>query len=95
MARSGQPRPLDVLDRAFRLLVCEPAPLALDGMAVGHDLPARLIPLDRLRQLLLDPSVGFDARDGGNQVEVESDAIFEQFASCYHEIITHSDSPWA
>jgi hypothetical protein len=51
------------LDRSFRLLVCEPAPLALDGLAVGHDLPARLIPLDRLRHLLLDPSVGFDARD--------------------------------
>jgi len=60
---SGDPRPLAVLDRSFRLLVCEPAPLALDGRAVGHGLPARPIPLDALRRLLLDSAVGFDARD--------------------------------
>jgi hypothetical protein len=30
-SRTGQDRPLEVLDRSFRLLVCEPAPLALDG----------------------------------------------------------------
>ena len=36
VARSGDPRPLAVLDRSFRLLVCEPAPLTLDGRAVGH-----------------------------------------------------------
>jgi hypothetical protein len=52
-----------VLDRSFGLLVCEPAPLTLDGRAVGHGLPARPIPLDVLRGLLLHPSVGFDARD--------------------------------
>jgi hypothetical protein len=63
-ARTGELRPLDVLDRSFRLLVCHPAPLALDGRAVGHGLPARLIPLDVLRGLLLHPSVGFAARDG-------------------------------
>jgi len=61
--RTGEVRPLDVLDRSFRLLVCEPAPLALDGRTVGHGLPARPIPLDVLRSLLLHPSVGFDARD--------------------------------
>jgi hypothetical protein len=54
---------LEVLDRSFRLLVCEPAPLALDGAVVGHGLPAGPIPLDVLRSLLLHPSVGFDARD--------------------------------
>jgi hypothetical protein len=54
---------LDVLDRSFWLLACEPAPLALDGRAVGHGLPARSIPLRELRGLLLHPSVGFDARD--------------------------------
>jgi hypothetical protein len=59
----GEVRPFDVLDRSFRLLVCEPAPLALDGRMVGHGLPARPIPLDVLRGLLLHPSVGFDARD--------------------------------
>jgi hypothetical protein len=62
-SRIGESRPLDVLDRSFRLLVCDPAPLALDGRAVGHGLPARPIPLDQLRSLLLHPSVGFDARD--------------------------------
>jgi hypothetical protein len=62
-SRGGEARPLDVLDRSFRLLVCEPAPLSLDGRAVGHGLPARMIPLNVLRSLLLHPSVGFDARD--------------------------------
>jgi hypothetical protein len=52
-----------VLDRSFRLLVGEPAPLALDGRAVGGGLPARLIPLDELRSLLLHPTVSFDVRD--------------------------------
>jgi len=51
-----------VLDRSFRLLVCEPAPLALDGIAVDG-LPDRPIPLDALRSMLLHPSVGFDTRD--------------------------------
>jgi hypothetical protein len=63
LAGSGEPRPLAVLDRSFRLLVCEPAPLSLDGRSVGHGLPARPIPLDALRRLLLHPAVGFDARD--------------------------------
>jgi hypothetical protein len=63
LASRGEPRPLAVLDRSFRLLVCEPAPLALDGRMVGHGLPARPIPLDALRRLLLHPSVGFAARD--------------------------------
>jgi hypothetical protein len=62
-SRTGEPRPLEVLDRSFRLLVCDPSPLSLDGRAVGHGLPARPIPLDMLRGLLLHPSVGFDARD--------------------------------
>jgi hypothetical protein len=62
LAGSGEPRPLAVLDRSFRLLVCEPAPLALDGFAVDG-LPDRPIPLDELRSMLLHPSVGFDTRD--------------------------------
>ena len=36
---SGAVRPFEVLDRSFRLLVCEPAPLALDGFAVGMGCP--------------------------------------------------------
>jgi hypothetical protein len=63
LAGSSALRPLAVLDRSFRLLVCEPAPLTLDGRSVGHGLPARPIPLDALRSLLLHPSVDFDARD--------------------------------
>ena len=62
LAGSGEARPLAVLDRSFRLLVCEPAPLALDGFAVDG-LPDRPIPLDELRGMLLHPSVGFDTRD--------------------------------
>jgi hypothetical protein len=62
-SRTGETRPLDVLDRSFRLLVCEPAPLSLDGRAVGYGLPDGPIPLDRLRGLLLHPAVGFAARD--------------------------------
>jgi hypothetical protein len=60
---TGAVRPFEMLDRSFQLLVCEPAPLALDGGAVGGGLPARPIPLDQLRSLLLHPSVGFDTRD--------------------------------
>jgi hypothetical protein len=60
---AGEVRPFEVLDRSFALLVCEPAPLTLDGRAVGHGLPARPIPLDVVRGLLLHPAVGFDARD--------------------------------
>jgi DNA-directed RNA polymerase specialized sigma24 family protein len=56
-------RPLGALDRSFGLLVCDPAPLTLDGAVVGHGLPARPIPLGELRRLLLDPSIGFDGRD--------------------------------
>jgi hypothetical protein len=52
-----------VLDQSFGLLVCDPAPLTLDGATVGHGLPARPIPLGELRALLLHPSVGFDGRD--------------------------------
>jgi hypothetical protein len=57
------PDPLDVLDTSFRLLVSGPAPLAIDGAALGHGLPARLIPLDQLRVLLLDRGTPYAARD--------------------------------
>jgi DNA-directed RNA polymerase specialized sigma24 family protein len=60
---NGGLRPFEVLDRSFGLLVCDPAPLALDGTAVGRGLPARPIPLEELRWLLLHPSVTFDTRD--------------------------------
>ena len=44
-----------------------PSPLAIDGAALGHGLPPRLIPLDQLRALLLDRSTNFPATDAGNQ----------------------------
>lgn len=44
---------LSAADTAFRALVCPPHPLALDGRVLGHGLPARPIPLDELRDLLL------------------------------------------
>ncbi len=57
------PDALDVLDTSFRLLVTGPSPLAIDGAALGHGLPARLIPLDQLRALLLARSTPYAARD--------------------------------
>lgn len=57
------PSPLDTLDDAFALLVAGPYPLALEGAAIGCGLPARPIPLDELRSILLHPSCSFAARD--------------------------------
>jgi hypothetical protein len=57
------PSPLDVVDQTFRLLVCEPGPLALDGARIGHGLPRRQVPLDELRVMLLHPSMSYAARD--------------------------------
>src|SRR6266542_1624281 len=57
------PFPFDTLEAAFTALTRGPAPLALDGRHVGHGLPARPLALDELRRLLLDPSLGFAARD--------------------------------
>src|SRR6266511_1522362 len=57
------PDALDVLDTSFRLLVAGPSPLAIDGAALGKGLPARLIPLDQLRALLLDRGTPYAARD--------------------------------
>jgi hypothetical protein len=55
--------PLDQAQAAFELLLAGPAPLAVDGRAIGHRLPARLIRLDELKSLLLHPSVSPATRD--------------------------------
>lgn len=55
--------PLDTLEDAFSVLVAQPSPLALDGGALGPDLPNRALPLDELRTLLLEPSVSYETRD--------------------------------
>jgi hypothetical protein len=55
---------LAAAERAFGFLTIAPKPLALDGRALGHGLPARHIPLDELRRLLVhDPATSFDAKD--------------------------------
>ncbi len=65
------PFPFDTLEATFTALTSGPAPLALDGRHAGHGLPARLLPLDELRRLLLDPSLGFAARDAALAVLVD------------------------
>ncbi len=54
---------LDIAETTFDLLTRGPAPLSLDGAALGHGLPARQISLDEVRAILLHPSTGHDARD--------------------------------
>ncbi|TDD64982.1 hypothetical protein E1293_40845 [Actinomadura darangshiensis] len=54
---------LDVAETTFDLLMRGPAPLSVDGAALGHGLPAREIALDEVRAILLHPSTGHDARD--------------------------------
>jgi hypothetical protein len=44
---------LAAASKAFDLLVAPPATLAIDGATLGHGLPARPVPLDELRRLLL------------------------------------------
>jgi hypothetical protein len=54
--------PLDAAQRAFELLVCQPAALAFDARPfVG--LPDAILPLDKVRDLLLSPRTGVPARD--------------------------------
>ncbi|WP_395107266.1 hypothetical protein [Actinomadura sp. SCN-SB] len=45
------------------MLTTGPAPLAVDGAAVGHGLPRRQIPLNELRSILLRPATGRRACD--------------------------------
>lgn len=54
---------LETAAQAFRMLTTGPAPLSLDGATVGHGLPARLIPLDEVRAIVLHPATGRAARD--------------------------------
>src|SRR6266508_6596107 len=57
------PQVLDTLAAAFRLLVTGPAPLAVDGKEIHPSLPPRAIPLDELRDLLLDGHTSNSIRD--------------------------------
>lgn len=55
--------PLDIAGHAFELLMRGPAPLSVDGALLGEGLPARLIPMDELRVILLHPSCSRATRD--------------------------------
>ena len=57
------PQVLDTLATAFRLLARGPAPLAVEGEEIHPELPARPIPLDELRELLLDRRTGNSVRN--------------------------------
>ncbi|MGW2157516.1 hypothetical protein [Nonomuraea sp. NPDC001699] len=54
---------LDVAEHAFHLLMRGPDPLSVDGAALGQGLPARPIPMDELRMILLHPSCSRITRD--------------------------------
>lgn len=63
MSASAWPSsPLDAAQRAFELLVCQPAPLAFDARPFAG-LPDEILPLDELRDLLLSPTTGTQVRD--------------------------------
>ncbi len=55
--------PFDVAEIALGHLVADPHPLCADGAVIGHGLPWGLIPINRLRVLLLHPSTDYAARD--------------------------------
>jgi DNA-directed RNA polymerase specialized sigma24 family protein len=48
---------------SFRALTTGPDPLSLDGTAIGHGLPRRVIRLDELRSILCHPATGRACRD--------------------------------
>jgi hypothetical protein len=54
---------LDVAEATFTLLTAGPSPLAVDGAALGRGLPARLIEVTELREILLCDDSGQALRD--------------------------------
>ena len=54
---------LTVAERSFQLLTTGPGALAVDGAAVGHGLPARVVDLGELRALLLDRAASDGLKD--------------------------------
>lgn len=55
--------PFDAAESAFRALTTGPRPLALHGSATAPGLPARLVPLDEIRDLSLHPATTPAARN--------------------------------
>jgi hypothetical protein len=68
-ARDLSPSPLDTLGRAFTLLATGPDPLALDGRELPG-LPDQMIPLNRLKRVLLNRATSQVARDAAWRVLV-------------------------
>ncbi|GAA4224209.1 hypothetical protein GCM10022254_03180 [Actinomadura meridiana] len=62
-AATGSGHALDVAERSFAALTRGPGALSVDGAALGHGLPARLIRLDELRAILLHPATAYQTRD--------------------------------
>jgi hypothetical protein len=55
---------INVVDEAFSVLVCRPAPLAFDARnQPGLGLPNRVVPLDEVRDLLVRRVVNGPAVD--------------------------------
>ncbi len=54
---------LTVAERSFQMLTTGPGPLAVNGSAIGHGLPARTVDLRELRSLLLEKSASDDLKD--------------------------------
>jgi len=54
--------PLDAAERAFTLLAQPPTHVGFDGRSVPG-LPDEILPLDKLRDLLLSPATNVEVRD--------------------------------
>ncbi|MEU8004194.1 hypothetical protein AB0B66_23820 [Catellatospora sp. NPDC049111] len=65
VGRVAQNSPLGEVQRAFEALTQQPSPLALDCRQLPPELglPERHVPLDELRDLLLDRATSYAARD--------------------------------
>jgi hypothetical protein len=61
-ARSWPSSPLAAAARAFALLVQPPTPIGFDGRGFAG-LPDEILPLERLRSLLLSPQISVEVRD--------------------------------
>ena len=61
-ARYWRSSPLAAADRAFTLLVRPPTPIGFDGRGFAG-LPDEILPLERLRTVLLSPHTAVEVRD--------------------------------
>ena len=57
------PSPLGAVSTAFRLLTTGPRPLALHGASLSGELPDRLVPVNEISDLLLQPGTSNAARN--------------------------------